>query len=799
MIGRRLGHYEVVEQLGAGGMGVVYRARDTRLQRDIALKVLPEGTVADENARKRFCKEALALSRLNHPNIATIHDFDSDGGVDFIVMELIHGLTLYDKAANAAMPEAEVIRLGSQLADGLAAAHAQGVLHRDLKPANLRLTPDGRLKILDFGLARLLEPPTTGAATDVNTSAHIVAGTLPYMAPEQLKGEQLDPRTDVYGAGAVLYELATGKLPFEGPTSAHLIASILQDAPKPPTTLNRNVSPALEQVILKALDKNPDRRYQSAKELVVDLERLRTGSEITVRRPVSRRGVATISAVAAIVVIVMALNRDAILDLIVPPHNESIAVLPLANLSKDPQQDYFVDGMTRELITQLGRVESLRVTGSFSSMRYKKVSAPLPKIGRELNVAKLLSGSVMRVGDRARIDLELIDARNGRTLWSQAYDQNVRDVLTAQATIAQAVAHEVGVRLTRRDKEKLAKLRPVDPEAHASYLKAISAWDASRAGEAQREFERAVSIDPNFAQAWSSYAYFLIGRAWFAHDLPPMVAYPKAKEMALKAIALDDSISLAHAVLATVKLHHEWDWAGAEGEFRRAIELNPSEAAAHHLYAHYLMTMDRLTESVAETRKAAQLEPLNPAFATCVGWHCLYARQYDDAIATCMGLVNQERANAATYYYLGRVYARKGHLDQAIPALETAVSKSGSLNSMLATLGYVYGLAGKRAEAEQVLTQLHERSKTKYVAALDFAVVYAGLDDREQTFDWLEKAYLERSTWLVHIKWDDRFVNIRSDPRFTELLRRIGLPNPDMTHTPDTPAQVRQVAYAAAP
>ena len=792
MIGRTLGHYQVVEQLGAGGMGVVYRARDTRLQRDVALKVLPEGTVADEPTRRRFCKEALALSRLNHPNIATIHDFDSDGGVDFIVMELIPGSTLHDKSATVAMPEEEIARLGIQLADGLAAAHAQGVLHRDLKPANLRRTPDGRLKILDFGLARLLEPPTTGAATDVNTNVHAVAGTLPYMAPEQLKGAPLDPRTDIYGAGAVLYELATGRLPFEGNTSADLIDAILHEEPKPP-----KVSPALQRIILKALDKNRDRRYQSAKELLVDLERLRTGAPFPVQR--QRFATASIAVGLGIAAIVIAFNRDAILDMVIPAHNETIAVLPLANVSKDPQQDYFVDGMTRELITQLGRVESLRVTGSRSSMQYKKVNAPVPKIGRELNVAKLLTGSVMLVGDRARIDLELLDAHSGRTLWSQSYDQNVRDVLTAQANIAQAVAREVDVRLTSRDKEKLARLRPVDPNAHASYLKAIAAMDANRADEAQREFDRAVSIDPNFAQAWSSYANFLVNRAWFAHDLPPMVAYPKAKEMALKAIALDDSISLAHAMLATVKLHHEWDWAGAEREFKRAIELGPSEGLTHHLYAHYLLTMDRLAESVAETRKAAQLDPMNPAFATCVGWHCLYARQYDDAVTTCMGLINQAKATPATYYYLGRVYARRGHLDQAIPALETAVSKSGSLNSMLATLGYAYGRAGKRAEAEQVLAQLRERAKTKYVAALDIAVVYAGLDDKEQTFDWLDKAYLERSTWLIHIKWDDRFVNMRSDPRFTDLLRRIGLPHPDVTRAPEAPEPVRQVAYAAAP
>jgi serine/threonine protein kinase/tetratricopeptide (TPR) repeat protein len=799
MIGRTLGHYEVVDQLGAGGMGVVYRARDTRLQREVAIKVLPEGTVSDESARKRFQKEALALSRLNHPNIATIHDFDSDDGIDFIVMELIPGLTLHDRAANAVVPEAEVLRLGVQLADGLAAAHAQGVLHRDLKPANIRVTPDGRLKILDFGLARLLEPPATGAATDANSGMQAVAGTLPYMAPEQLKGQHLDPRTDIYAAGAVLYELATARRPFQGNTSAHLIDAILNEPPKPPSTFNRHTTPLFEQVILKALDKNPDRRYQSARELLTDLERLRAGSAVSVRRPVvHKQAIALIStAVAVLVAMVIGSNvggwRDSMVDFVAPAHSESIAVLPLANLSKDPQQDYFVDGMSRELTTQLGRVEALHVTGSVSSMQYKNVNEPLSRIAHELNVGKLLSGSVMRIGDRARINLELIDARTGRTLWSQAYDQNMRDVLSTEAAVAQAVAREVDVRLTKKEKARLAVVRPVDPKAYAEYLKGVAAANDPMSMDAQPRLERAISLDPNFAPALASLASYLVNRGWFEQDQPPMVAYPKAKELALKAIALDDSISTSHAALAAIKLHHEWDWAGAEREFRRAIELNPSDAAAHHIYAHYLLAMDRLPESVAETRKASELEPLNSMYASCVAWHCLFARQYDKALSQSLTLVNQHKVMGGfAYYYLGRVYAQEGHLDQAIAALQMAVQMSHGANSMLATLGYAYGRAGKRANAQEVLAQLQERAKTKYVAALEFAVVYAGLGDKEKAFDWLQKAYLERSTWLVHIKWDDRFADLHGDPRFTALLRQIGLP--DVGHEPSLPQ--RQIAAA---
>ncbi len=780
MIGKTLGHYRVAEALGAGGMGVVYRARDLRLERDVALKVLPPGTLSNEDLRKQFRKEALALSRLNHPNIATIHDFDSDQGIDFIVMELISGDPLQPELRDREFTEEKILDIGIQLAEGLSAAHAAGVLHRDLKPANLRMTSDGRLKILDFGLARVHEFATTDALVETEPKANQVMGTIPYMAPEQLRGERLDQRTDIYGAGAVLYELAAGKRPFSAATTPSLIEAILRDAPPALSLSGRRTSRRIEQIIRTCLEKDPARRYQSARDLQRDLQALRSGASIPrrwSRYAALAAGVAVLVSGGMMLTLNVGGSLDETLQVIAPRDPQAIAVLPLTNASRDPGQEYFVDGMTRELTVALSRIGSLRVTSVLSTMLYKNKPKPLSEAARDLKVKRLIAGSVMRNGDRGRINLELIDPQSGRQLWSRSYDYDVADGLAAQARIAEAVAAEIDVRLTRKDKASLASLHAVNPAAHEEYLKGVFESSEGRASQAKEHFERAIAIDPNFPDALTALAGWYISRGWFAEAFPPMMAYPRAKELALRALQIDPGDAVAHTQLATIKMHHEWDWAGAEREIKRALELSPSAALAHHMYAHYYLTMDRLEESVIETRKAAELDPLNATFSTCVGWHCLFARQYDEAVQQCLALVNQQKASAVTYFYLGRVYARRGQYPDAIAALETAVQKSGSQNPMLATLGFVYGRAGRRAEAEQVLAELTTRAKGKYVSPFDFAVITAGLGDKAKTFEWLEKAYLERSTWLIHIKWDDRFIAFRTDPEFVSLLRRINLPD----------------------
>lgn len=532
---------------------------------------------------------------------------------------------------------------------------------------------------------------------------------------------------------------------------------------------------------------------------VPDERLIATGTEVPVR-PSSRwlRAPAIFLFVAVLAAIVIVSSRPGMRETVASPPLQpriaSIAVLPLTDLASRPDEDYFADGVTWELQKQIQGVDSLRVTAIDSAQAYKKSKKPAAEIARELEVSNLLSGTVTHNGDRVRLNMKLMDARASRPLWAQS--TTLADLLQTEIRIAHAIAGAlqkgVAPSMTR---DLVVGQGQVNAGAHAVLLKAMGAQTTE---EYRRGLEQALAIDPRFALALSMLADSYVSDTWFAQTVPPMVGYPKAKELALKALAIDDSDSSAHTTIAAVKLHHEWDWAGAEREFKRAIELSPSDAFAHHVYSHYLLTMDRLSESVAESRIASDLDPLDPTLSTCVGWHCLYARQYADAIAVCLKLVNDKKAGAITYYYLGRVYVRQGKLEDGIAALEIAEKKSGGLNSVLATLGYAYGRAGRRADAERVLAVLKDRAQRRYVAAFDIAVVYAGLGATENTFEWLERAFLERSTWLVHLKWDDRFAGVRTDTRFTALLRRMGIPHPDSVRAPEKAGPERYVGSVAA-
>ena len=526
-----------------------------------------------------------------------------------------------------------------------------------------------------------------------------------------------------------------------------------------------------------------------------------TSTEVPVR-PSSRwlRALAIFVFVAVLAAIVIVSSRSGMRDTVASPPPEpriaSLALLPLTDLASRPEEDYFAAGVTWELQKQLEGVDSLRVTALWSVLPYKKSKKSTAEIARELNVSNLVSGSVMHNGDRVRLNMKLMDARTGQPLWAQSYDTTLADLLQTEIKVAHAIGRALDNRAAAyKRRDTVVGQGQVNAQAHAVFLKAMGAQTTE---EYRRGLERALAIDPEFALAWSMLADSYVSDTWFAQTVPPMVGYPKAKELALKALAIDDSDSSAHTVIAAVKLHHEWDWAGAEREFKRAIALSPSDAGAHHIYSHYLLTMDRLTESVAESRIASELDPLNPTLSTCVGWHCLYARQYDDAIAECLKLVNDNKAGAITYYYLGRVYVRQGKLEDGIAALEIAEKKAGSLNSVLATLAFAYGRAGRRSDAERILAILKDRAHRRYVAAFDIAVVYAGLGDHDNTFEWLERAFLERSTWLVHLKWDDRFAGVRTDPRFIALLHRMGIPNPGSVLAPEKPEPERYVTHAVA-
>jgi eukaryotic-like serine/threonine-protein kinase len=790
MIGQTLGHYRIVEKIGEGGMGVVYRARDERLDRDLALKVLPVDMLADEAARKRFRKEAVALSKLNHPNIETAYDFDTQDGVDFLAMEYIPGATLSERLVAGALPENEVLTLGVQVVAALEAAHEQGVVHRDLKPGNILVTPRGQAKVLDFGLAKLLRPESEISTADVMGTTVGAAGTLPYMSPEQLRGKAVDARTDIYALGVVFYEMATGRRPFEERLATAMTDDILHKPPPPPGRLKPELSPRLEEIILKCLEKDPENRYQSAKEIAVDLRRLSPSISVavvqpshaaTIRRKLVKVAKIAGAAVAVFVLFLIGLNvrklRERLLGRATLPRIESLAVLPLANLSNDPQQDYFADGMTEAVITNLARIRALRVISRTSVLQYKDVKKPLPEIARELGIEAAIEGSVQRLGDRVRITVELIYAPKDRLMWTETYDRDLRDVLALQNEIAQAIAGEIRIQLTPQEQAHLASAHPVNTQALEAYLKGRFFWNKRTEEGFQRAleyFQEAIKIDGAYAQAYSglSDTYTLLPD----YDLlPPEKAYPRAKAAALKALELDETLAEAHTSLAAVLQDYDWDWLGTEREYKRAIELNPNYETAHQWYSSLLSSLGRHEEALAEIKKARELAPTSLRINTDMGWVLYETRLYDDAIAKAQGTLELDPDFAPAHSLLGWAFLREGRYEEAITELQkvTALSKYNATN--LSAIAYAYSMAGQRVAALKTLHQLKHDSEHGSAPWYQTAVVYVGLGEKEQALESLEKAYAERNKWLVFLKVEPSFDPLRSEPRFKSLLQQMNL------------------------
>ncbi len=786
MIGRRLGHFRVIEQIGAGGMGVVYRARDERLHRDVALKVLPEGALADERARKRFRREALALSQLNHPNIETIYDFDSDQGVDFLVIELIEGVTLDEKLAAGPLPEREIVSLGLQLAQGLEAAHAQGVYHRDLKPANLRVTPDGRLKILDFGLARLHRMPADVSMTMTVTERGEIAGTLRYLAPEQLKGEPPDARGDIYSVGAVLYEMAAGRGLFPDAHTAQLLFAIVNQEPEPPRGLRPGLSAELEAVILKAIAKEPGRRHQTAAELRDQLaavapaglaEAARVEPVATRRRGArrqtrERRWLVPVAGALMLGLSVAAWlwwGRGGVSDI------DALAVLPLANLSRDPEQEYFADGMTDQLITDLSQVEALRVISRSAVMDYKKMTKPLRQIARELKVDALVEGSVVQANQRVRISAQLVSASTAQNMWADSFEGDLKDVLTLQKNVARAIVEKIRAKLRPDEQKRLATARTVNPEAYQVYLKARYTFNEfTEKGFRQTEalFRKAIELDPGYAAAYAGLgdAYYGLSNLYMA----PNDAMPRARALALKALELDETNADAHTTLAIVKTVFDWDWEGAEREFKRSLELRPNDALTRLHYAHNLIARGHFEEGVVETRKATELDPVTPWITAYMGWHLHLAHHDSEAVRELRKLVELSPDQYLAYALLGNTLDAMGDHAEAIAALEKAMKMEPNPDG-LAQLGHAYARGGRKGDAQRLLTQLLDRRKKGFVPAADIAIIYAGLGDRKQTLDWLEQACDDHSEFMIFVAIDPVFDDLRSDPRMAAILRKLGL------------------------
>jgi serine/threonine-protein kinase len=792
MIGSRLGHYHLLEKIGAGGMGEVYRARDERLQRDVALKVLPAGTLASEDARRRFRREALALSKIDHPNIATVHDFDTQetpqGSLDFLVMGLVPGSGLDQKLRDGPLPAEEAMGLGVQMLEGLLAAHQEGVVHRDLKPSNLRVGPEGRLRILDFGLAALRRDEV-GSVTSTESMSRAVVGTLPYMAPEQLRGQVADKRTDIWGAGALLYEMVTGRRPFPeaGPL---LVDAILHESPKEPRELNHEVPPSLQAVILRALEKDPAHRYRSASEMLLALKDLRSQSstpEMPLRVRERLRGRLALAGVLAVSILLLVAGIAFLRGRLTSTRHgpiSSLAVLPLANDSGNAEQDYLADGMTEALITDMAKIRALKVISRTSVMHYKATSKTLPEIARELGVEAVVEGSVARAGNRVRVTAQLVDAASDRNLWAETYDRDLGDVLAMQAEVARAVAAEVRVQVTPQEQARFGVPRPVPPEAYEAYLRGRYHWNKRTEDDlklAVSHFQRAIDVDPGYALAYSGLAdaYFYRGYAFGA--LAPRDAMPKAKEAALQALALDPQLGEADTSLAMILYFFDWRFAEAEASITRALALSPNYPTAHHFKAVYLWTRyQRAEEAMAEVRRALELDPLSVPLNNLAGLISSGAHRAQETAKVGRTLIELDPDYSAGHRYLADAYEQEGRREDALAEYLKGEALDKADEHTLAELTTAYRSGGfksfRRKQSELAVEAARRTPPTYHWRLVDLAEDYARLDRKDEAFRLLEKAYEERSGAMLWLNADDAYDGLRSDPRFVDLLRRVGLP-----------------------
>jgi eukaryotic-like serine/threonine-protein kinase len=759
--GEKLGPYEIIAFLGAGGMGEVYRARDTRLNRDVAIKF------SDAQFSERFEREAQAIAALNHPNICQIYDI----GPNYLVMELIEGAPIVSSEQPRALPPVEALRLGSQIAAALEAAHAKGIVHRDLKPANILVTPSGVIKLLDFGLAK----QDIGAASanetktiDV-TQAGMILGTPSYMSPEQAEGKPAGPRSDIFSFGTVFHEMLAGRRAFGGGSAAAIIGAVIYKEPEPLTA-----PPAVQAIVNRCLAKSPDGRFQTASDLRQALDAASIRDMAVPRRKGRKIAVPIAAALVLIACIAAGIywkgSRTTAID--------SIAVLPLENRSNNADADYISDGITESVNNSLARLPNLRVIPHSVALHYKGKQVDAQKVGDELKVQSVLMGSVTPQGDGVTVNVELDDIRDGKELWGQQYNRKPADLLAVQNDIAREVSQRLGGQTSAATQQEMSKGSTGNPEAYQLYLKGkyyTNKLTKDGLAKGIDYFNRAIAIDPNYGLAYNGLAYNYINQdGWY---MAGAEAGPKAKQAAEKALAIDPKDADAHLALAIESQWYEWNWAVAESEFKRAIELNPNDAEAHGYYSWFLAPMGRGPEALVEAKRGQQIAPLSSLGNFFVASVLVFTRQWDPAIEQLLSDIELEPNFWFDHCFLGRAYEAKGRLPEAIAEFQKALALDQDNTEIWSGLGHAHALSGDKSEAQKVLSHLDELSAHNYVSPYSRAIVYAGLGERDQVFAWLDRAFQERSYFLaVYLPTDSRLDSLHADPRFVDLKRRVGLP-----------------------